>query len=206
MMAAYKKDGTLETWLLLNGAVLSINFLLYTSRQELWPKAATWIGEAFAAILLARRDEFPLEITSLTHQLIDVFIWQGARNEVAGVHLFTEQPDKLPPAVWTAVGRPWYAAHFTNQPIQYENRPEDTLVDFLSVDLSEELGVGWRIRLDHLLEMRFSHPVSPDTLFAQRAPTLLAGKVMDDLHMRNCALLRSLLKPEILTRIGIEPV
>lgn len=208
MMAAYKKDGTLETRLLLNGPMLTVNFLLYTRWNELWPKAATWIREVLNAAAAAHRPSVapPLAVAALSHQIIDVFVWGGSPGDVSVADLFSDGPSRLPEAAWKAVGSPWYAAHSTNKPFALGGLPPSALVDFLITDLSEEQGVGWRLRLEHLMEARFGQPLGPAELFtqAQSNGAPLAETIMDELHARNRALMQSLLRPDALSRIGME--
>lgn len=208
VMAAYKKDGTIETRLLLNGPILTVNFLLYTRWSELWPKAAVWIQEMLDAIAAAHRPSIapPLSVAALAHQIIDVFLWSGVPGDVSVADLFNDGPPRLPSAVWAAVGSPWYAAHSTSEPFTPGGLPLSALVDSLSVNLSEEQNVGWRLRLEHLVEARFGQPLSPTRLFAQARSggTPQAETIMDGLHARNHALMRSLLRPKVLTRIGMD--
>lgn len=208
VMAAFKRDGTLETRLLLNGPMLTVNFLLYTRWGELWPKAAFWIQESLDAAATAHQPGTapPLEVIGLTHHIVDVFRWRGPAESISVVDLFTDKPPRLPEAAWTATGSPWQATHSVNERFSLAGLPPSTLADHLSVDLGSEEGVGWRLRLEHVLEARFSHSLFLTGLFSrpQSGGMPLAETVMDEFHVRNRLLVQSLFRPDVLSRIGLE--
>ncbi len=206
-MAAFKKDGTLETRLFLQGPLLAVNFLLYTRWDELWPKAAGWIRAVIQTLREAGASNGlpPFQVAMIGHQMINVFVWEGARDAVTAKELFAQKPSRLADAAWDASDQPWFAAHSTNQPLDLEGR-RVAIVDLLSFDLSDEPPAGWRLRLDQTFEARLAQPIDPGDLIAKRdqsGPPLIHS-VVNDLHERSRRLVRSLLRPEMLSRIGME--
>jgi len=208
-MAAFKKDGTLETRVFLNGAgaLLAVNFLLYTKWDELRPKAAGWICMVLAALReIGGSDGIPpLQVTTVGHQMINVFIWDEADGGVTVRELFAEKPSRLADAAWNAAGQPWFAMHSTNQPLDAESR-NVALIDSLSFDLAEEPTIGWRLRLEQTLEARFAQPIDFDDLVKGEQEGRLApiDALLDRLHNETRSLMRSILRPDMLRRIGME--
>lgn len=206
-MAAFKKDGNVETRLLLQGPLLAVNFLLYTRWDELWPKAVGWIRATLEALREtgAPNGLPPLQVTMIGHQMINVFMWEGAPEAVTVKELFAQKPLRLADAAWEAAGQPWFAAHSTNQPLDLEGHRAAS-VDSLSFDLSDDALIGWRLRLEQTLEARLAQPVDSGWLIAERDQSgrPLIDAVVNDLHERSRRLMRSLLRPEMLNRIGME--
>ena len=205
-MAAYKKDGTLETRLILQGQSVTVNFLLYSRWRDLGPKACLWIREVLTAALCRSSPNMPpLAIMALQHQIVDVFKWDGDEASMTIADLFKSEPARLPKAVWTSVGSPWQAAHTTVVPYVRGPLPRAALVDLLNVDLNDEPSVGWRLRLEHTSEVRFEAPLQPEMLFVspEADATPLVEAVMNDLHARNRDMMQGLLRPDMLSRIGM---
>ena len=206
-MAAFKKDANLETRVFLNGALLAVNFLLYTQWDELWPKAAGWIRMVLAALRETGGGDGipPLQVAIVGHQMINVFIWEGANDGVTVKDLFAEKPVRLADAAWEVTGQAWFAMHSTNQPLDAKGK-QSALVDSLSFDLAEERGVGWRLRLEQTLEARFAQPVGTETLAEagpEGGPTLVDA-LLDRIHNKTRCLMRSILRQDMLRRIGME--
>jgi hypothetical protein len=201
-MAAYKKDGTFETRLQIQGDLLIINFLLYTHWSELWPKAQLWASSVLDAARTVGLPDgtLPIQITSVLHQMIDAFVWEGESANVSVQALFSSMHSRLPGASWDAKGLGWFAAHSTNEAMTDADIPQSVLVDWLACDLSDEPGLGWRLRLENTLEVRFAQSLPPLALFSGD----LATKLMNDLHARNNFLVKSLLRADMLRRIGME--
>lgn len=202
-MAAYMRDGSLETSLRLYDKMLVIRFRAYTSWAELWPKAETWMRKTLDAISAATPQENvpPLAVFALRHQIIDVFLWEGDSAAMTLREIFREPSKRLPEDVWNAVGQQWFAAHSTNTPDTTTNR---ALIDFLALDLSEETRIDLRLKLDHNLEVRFREPIPPGECFKNVDAKSMAGDTISGLHERNRELMRALLKPDMLSRIGMS--
>jgi hypothetical protein len=195
-MAAFKRDGSLETRLFLNGPLLAVNFLLYTRWDELRPKAVGWIRSGPAGVA-------PLQVAVVGHQMM--FLWEGASKQAAVRDLFAERPSRLADAAWNATGQPWFAVHSANQPFEFDGK-QAGLVDALTFDFTEEPGVGWRLRLEQTLEARFGHPADTADLVEPRpdgGPAFIDA-LLDRLHHETRGLMRSILRPEMLKRIGME--
>lgn len=206
-MASFKKDGTLETRVLLHGPLLAVNFLLYTRWDELWPKASAWIRMVVEALGGAgtKNGLPPLRVSVCGHQMINVFVWEGDGRGVTVKEVFAQKPPRLADAAWDAAGKAWFAVHSTNEPLDVGGR-QAALIDSLSFDLAEEQRVGWRLRLEQTLEARFAEPLALETLAAkppedgQPLIDTLAGQ----LHDRSRQLMRSLLPAEMRERIGMD--
>jgi len=206
-MASFKKDGTLETRMLLNGPLLAINFLSYTSWDQLLPKATAWIRMALEAISEAgaKNGLPPLRVSVCGHQMINVFVWEGDGRDVSVKELFLQKPRRLSDAAWDAAGQPWFVVHSANEPLLVEDiRP--ALIDSLSFDLAEEPRVGWRLRVELTLEARFAEPLAYDKLVVKprESGELLIETLLGQLHDRSRDLMRSLLPTEMLERIGMD--
>lgn len=202
-MTSYRRDGSLETRLILNGPLLAVNFLTYTRWTEIRPKAVAWVCKCLDALTAARRDQVPpLLLSFVTHQMVDVFKWEGSTADLSMSHLMVADVDRIPAAAQASVGDPWFAAHSYSTPHFVEDMPDGNLLDFISFDLSEEESFGWRMRIEHTLEMRFRpNPPYQDVFTVPRATTLL-----DRLHSRNQGLFREIIQPPMLVRIGIGDV
>ena len=207
-MASFKKDGTLETRVLLHGPLLAVNFLLYTRWDELWPKASAWIRMVLEALGEAgtKNGLPPLRVSVCGHQMINVFVWEGDGRGVTVKEVFAQKPDRLADAAWDAAGRAWFVVHSANEPLVVESG-QAALVDSLTFDLAEEQRVGWRLRLEQTLEARFAEPLALEAL-AARPPEggqPLIDTLAGQLHDRSRKLMRSLLPGQMLERIGMDP-
>jgi hypothetical protein len=203
-MASFKKDGTLETRVLLHGPLLAVNFLLYTRWDELWPKASAWIRMVVEALGEAgtKNGLPPLRVSVCGHQMINVFVWEGDRRGVTVKEVFAQKPRRLADAAWEAAGQAWSA----NEPFAVDD-VHAALIDSLSFDLAEEQRVGWRLRLEQTLEARFAEPLALEAL-AARPPEggqPLIATLAGQLHDRSRKLMRSLLPGQMLERIGMDP-
>lgn len=206
-MASFKKDGTLETRVLLHGPLLAVNFLLYTRWDELWPKASTWIRMVVEALGNAGRSNGlpPLRVAVCGHQMINVFVWEGDGHGVTVKDLFAQKPHRLADAAWDAAGQAWFVVHSANEPLVVESG-QAALVDSLTFDLAEEQRVGWRLRLEQTLEARFAEPLALEALIAKPREDgqTLIDTLAGQLHDRSRKLMRSLLPAEMLERIGMD--
>ena len=207
-MASFKKDGTLETRVLLHSPLLAVNFLLYTRWDELWPKASAWIRMVVGALGEAgtRNGLPPLRVAVCGHQMINVFVWEGDASGVTAMELFAQKPPRLADAAWNAAGQAWFAVHSANEPLAVDGVPA-ALIDSLSFDLAEEQRVGWRLRLEQTLEARFAEPLALEVLMAKQregGQTLL-DTLAGQLHDRSRMLMRSLLPAQMLEQIGMDP-
>jgi hypothetical protein len=207
-MASFKKDGTLETRVLLHSPLLAVNFLLYTRWDELWPKASAWIRMVVGALGEAgtRNGLPPLRVAVCGHQMINVFVWEGDASGVTAMELFAQKPPRLAGAAWNAAGQAWFAVHSANEPLAVDGVPA-ALIDSLSFDLAEEQRVGWRLRLEQTLEARFVEPLALEVLMAKQregGQTLL-DTLAGQLHDRSRMLMRSLLPAQMLEQIGMDP-
>lgn len=206
-MASFKKDGTLETRVLLHGPLLAVNFLLYTRWDELWPKASAWIRMVVEALGEAgtKNGLPPLRVAVCGHQMINVFVWEGDRHGVTVKDLFAQKPHRLADAAWDAAGQAWFVVHSANEPLVVESG-QAALVDSLTFDLAEEQRVGWRLRLEQTLEARFAEPLALEALIAKHREDgqTLIDTLAGQLHDRSRKLMRSLLPAEMLERIGMD--
>jgi hypothetical protein len=206
-MASFKKDGTLDTRLIVQGPLLAVNFLLYTHWDELWPKASVWIRMCLRALDEAGPGAGlpPLRVAGCGHQMVNVFVWDGSGRDVTIGDLFATKPSRLADAAWTAKGQAWFAVHSANEPGPGENAGA-ALIDSLTFDLAEEKPTGWRLRLEQTLETRFTAPLPLRALATN--PSEDGGTdidaLMDQLHDRTRNLMRSLLSAEMLKRIGMD--
>lgn len=207
-MASYKKDGTFDTRLMLSGATLTVNFLVYTRWHELWPKAASWIQTVLDAVggAVAPGPVQPIGVTSLAHQIIDVFLWQDGPDDLSAREIFLDRHPRLPEAAWNATGQSWQSVHSINLRNEIDLLPSAALIDYLLIDVSEEASVGWRLRMEQILEVRLAQPIPPEVVFqrASHDAPKLADSVMEGLHNRNRKLVQSLLRPDMLSRIGMD--
>ena len=207
LMASFKKDGTLETRVLLHGQMLAVNFLLYTRWDDLWPKASAWIRMVVEALGEAGTTNGlpPLRVSVFSHQMINVFVWESDESGVTVKELFAHKPPRLADAAWDAAGQAWFAMHSANEPLAIEG-VRAALIDSLSFDLAEEQRVGWRLRLEQTLEARFAEPLALKALIIKPPEDgeTLIDTLPEQLHNRSRRLMRSLLPAEMLERIGME--
>ena len=210
-MASFKKDGTLETRVLLHGPLLAVNFLLYTRWDELWPKASAWIRMVVEALGEAgtKNGLPPLRVSVCGHQMINVFVREGDGRGVTVKEVFAQKPPRLADAAWDAAGQAWFVLHSANEPLAVEGvhaALHAALIDSLSFDLAEEQRVGWRLRLEQTLEARFAEPLAFEALIAKPREDgqALIDTLPGQLHDRSRKLMRSLLPAEMLERIGMD--
>lgn len=206
-MSAYQRDGALESRLLVNPQFLAANFLVYTRWEEHWAKALLWFRAAMDAVRSASRGHDglpPVEIATLGHQIVDVFPWDGDAAEASASLLLQGDYDRFPRMGVRSVGEAWAGSHtFTRKlTAQSSNSLGADLYDRLACNLGEEAPLGWRLRLDHLQEMRLHAPQDPSALLNGNGP--LASRLLGDLHERNRELVRSLLSSQMLASIGLR--
>ncbi len=199
-MASFKRDGSVDTRLLLNGSVLAVNFLVYTRWAELRPKVVRWMKAFLDALAAAQQDHIPrLLVNVVAHQMIDVFKWEGESANMAITALMAQNAGRIPEAAWSEVGHGWFAAHALNKPVSLGPLTSVNLVDFVSFDLADEQPLGWRFRMEHTIEARLATPQEGSDLFTESS----AATILDGLHSRNQDLIRRLLRPELLSSIGM---
>lgn len=204
-MAAYQRDGSVETRLAADGPILVANFLHYTRWNNVWPRALGWFRGAVTALSEVSPPNAPgvppLLVMACAHQVIDLFRWQGQPVDATAQGLFQGQPDRLPPAAMVARGA-WQASHTTAEQLKITSDIPATLIDALTLDLSQEAGIGPRLKLEHMLEVRFNRTLGLTELFGSEAPQI--DRIMNMLHSTNKSFLRKWLRPELLAQIGMD--
>ena len=206
-MAAYQRDGSLESRLLFNANLLAANFLAYSHWEEHWGKALLWFREVKDAILKAQQVGEPVpppRVAAVGHQMIDVFPWEGDQMQASASVLIKNAEGRLPDMGLRATGQTWSGAHTFTTPasIGEGNSPKTALLDALSYDLGPEHPLGWRFRLDHLQETRLQDSQALESTLGGESP--LASRFVSKMHARNRDLVSALLSETMLRAIGLN--
>ena len=135
--------------------------------------------------------------------MVDVFPWAGDPSTVSAALIMREGDGRMPALGVRSVGEPWAGMHTSvgSYAVHGVEQSGMVLVDRLACDLGEEVPLGWRLRLDHLQEMRLAVPQDPGALLDGDGP--LASKLVGELHKRNRKLVQSLLSDGTLASIGL---
>lgn len=208
-MSAYQRDGAVETRLLVNPQLLTANFLVYTRWEEHWEKCLLWFRAAMEAVKSASNGlgaSPPVQIAAVGHQMVDVFPWEGDPSTASAALFLRENNDRLPRMGVRSVGEAWGGMHTSasKRAVHGIDRPGVDLIDRLACDLGEEAPLGWRLRLDHLQEMRLPTPQDPGAFL--NGDGSLASRLVGELHDRNRSLVQSLLSDDMLASIGLRAI
>lgn len=201
-MASFMRDGYFDTKIALSNQLLAISFRNYANWSDVSEKIKDWSDEILQAMISGKTDENTpnLSVLSIGHQIVDVFVWDGNKEEASLQDLFRKPMSRLPQEIWEARGDYWLAIHSRNTRLQEQGN----LIDFLALDLSEENALGLRLKLDHNLEHRFATPVIANDCFKFVDMNSFGGRIMDDLHEKNLALLREFLRDDVRKQIGMS--
>lgn len=208
-MSAYQRDGAVESRLLVNPTLLTANFLVYTRWEEHWGKCLLWFRTAMEAVKSASNglDALPpVQIAAVGHQMVDVFPWEGDPSMASAALFLRENNERLPRMGVRSVGEAWGGMHIsmTKHTVLGNEQLGVNLVDRLACDLGGEALLGWRLRLDHLQEMRLPTPQDSGTFL--NGDGSLASRLVGELHDRNRSLIQSLLSDDMLVSIGLRAI
>jgi hypothetical protein len=198
---AYQRDGSLEARVNVQDNLIIFNFLTYSRWKSLWIRASRWYEYFFHELSkISSSSSDPLLVVGCAHQIIDVFRSADVTKQSLPREVIQGTSNRIAPALFDATA-PCQSVHGIQLAGSFGGRA-GIMIDSLAVDFGAEEQIGWRVKINHTLEIHLNQPLT----FSEDTPTIneWIADGMLQLHTYNKNVVSSIISPEMRNKINID--